>query len=153
MLPTLEIIKKLAKQKGISLNELENQLGYSKNSLYSLRTQNASTERLHELANYFNVSIDYLLGRTDIPEINKGTYLSGDNNTINGNLSGDVSGNITINNTTNNPVPVTLKNTDDIFESQKDDFLVQKELLEAQKELLKIQREILAELKKSNKNK
>lgn len=29
------------------------------------------TETLIILANYYNVSIDYIVGRTDIPEINK----------------------------------------------------------------------------------
>ena len=44
-------------------------MGYSKNTLYSLKRQKVSSERLQEIADYFNVSTDYLLGRTDNPKI------------------------------------------------------------------------------------
>ena len=33
-----------------------------------------SGETLYKIAEYFNVSIDYLLGRTDIKEVNTGQY-------------------------------------------------------------------------------
>ncbi|PZO95417.1 MAG: XRE family transcriptional regulator [Streptococcus pyogenes] len=69
MFLTFERIKELAKKQGLSLNALEEKLGYSKNTLYSLKKQKASTERMQEIADYFNVSLDYLLGRTDNPKI------------------------------------------------------------------------------------
>lgn len=62
---TFERIKELAKQQGKSLNKIEEELGYGKNVLYRLKDSNPSTERLEELANYFDVSVDYLLGRTE----------------------------------------------------------------------------------------
>ncbi|MGY3766806.1 helix-turn-helix domain-containing protein [Vagococcus vulneris] len=62
---TFERIKELAKKQGKSLNKVEDELGYGKNVLYRLKNTNPSSERLEELADYFNVSVDYLLGRTD----------------------------------------------------------------------------------------
>ncbi|HEM4284108.1 TPA: helix-turn-helix transcriptional regulator [Streptococcus suis] len=69
MFSTFEIVKELCKKHGISLNALEEKLGYSRNALYKLKTQKPSAERLQEIADYFNVSTDYLLGRTDNPRI------------------------------------------------------------------------------------
>ena len=69
MFPTFEKVRELARKKGLSLNQVEEKLGYSKNTLYSLKRQKVSSERLQEIADYFNVSTDYLLGRTDNPTI------------------------------------------------------------------------------------
>lgn len=69
MFLTFERIKELSNKQGLSLNALEEKLGYSKNTLYSLKKQRASTERMQEIADYFGVSMDYLLGRTDNPAI------------------------------------------------------------------------------------
>lgn len=69
MFSTFEIVKELCKKQGISLNVLEEKLGLGKNSLYGLKRNQPSADRLQEIADYFNVSIDYLLGRTDNPKI------------------------------------------------------------------------------------
>ena len=69
MFPTFEKVRELARKKGLSLNQDEEKLGYSKNTLYSLKRQKVSSERLQQIADYFNVSTDYLLGRTDNPAI------------------------------------------------------------------------------------
>ena len=69
MFPTFEKIKELCKQRGITLTQLEETLGYSRNTLYKLKTQKPNAERIAEIADYFNVSTDYLLGRTDNPKI------------------------------------------------------------------------------------
>lgn len=69
MFLTFERIKELAKKRGLSLNQVEEKLGYSKNTLYSLKRQKVSSDRLQEIADYFGVSTDYLLGRTDNPTI------------------------------------------------------------------------------------
>ena len=71
MVPTFEKVRELARKKGLSLNQVEEKLGYSKNTLYSLKRQKVSSERLQEIADYFNVSTDYLLGRTENPHIAK----------------------------------------------------------------------------------
>ena len=69
MFLTFERLKELAKKQGLSLNALEEKLGYSRNTLYSLKRQKASAERMQEIADFFNVSLDYLLGRTDNPNV------------------------------------------------------------------------------------
>lgn len=66
---TFERIKSLCKSRKISINDLENALGYSKNTLYRLKTQTPGADKLEAIADYFNVSTDYLLGRTDIKEL------------------------------------------------------------------------------------
>ncbi|WP_375708933.1 helix-turn-helix transcriptional regulator [Streptococcus dysgalactiae] len=71
MFPVFEKVKELAKKHGISLNTLEDNLGYGRNSLYSLKNKKPNAERLQEIADYFQVSTDYLLGRTDNPAIAK----------------------------------------------------------------------------------
>lgn len=62
---TFEIVKKLCEEQKISINDLEKSLGYSKNTLYRLKTQKPGADKLQAIADYFDVSTDYLLGRTD----------------------------------------------------------------------------------------
>lgn len=69
MFSTFEIVKDLCEKQGISLNILEDKLKLGKNSLYGLKRNQPSAERLQQIADYFQVSTDYLLGRTDNPRI------------------------------------------------------------------------------------
>ena len=69
MFSTLEKIKELALKRGISLQKVAEDLGYSINYLYTLKEKTPKSDRLQEIADYFNVSTDYLLGRTDNPKI------------------------------------------------------------------------------------
>ena len=69
MFSTLEKIKELAQKRGISLQKVAEDLGYSINYLYTLKEKTPKSDRLQEIADYFNVSTDYLLGRTDNPAI------------------------------------------------------------------------------------
>lgn len=71
MFSAYEKIKELAEKQGISLNKLEANLGYSRNTIYNMRKSTPNSERISEIADYFNVSTDYLLGRTDNPNIAK----------------------------------------------------------------------------------
>lgn len=48
---------------------LEEKLGLSRNSIYTIKNKKPSAERLQLIADYFHVSTDYLLGRTDNPKI------------------------------------------------------------------------------------
>ncbi|HEK9269381.1 TPA: helix-turn-helix transcriptional regulator, partial [Streptococcus equi subsp. equi] len=66
---TFEKIKELCKSRGISIAKLEENLGLSKNAIYAIKRNQPSAERLQEIADYFHVSTDYLLGRTDNPKI------------------------------------------------------------------------------------
>lgn len=75
MFSTFEIVKDLCEKQGISLNTLEDKLKLGKNSLYGLKRNQPSAERLQQIADYFNVSTDYLLGRTDNPVIARDTVI------------------------------------------------------------------------------
>lgn len=69
MFSLFEKIKELCQKRGISINSLEETLGYSRNTIYSMKSKKPNAERLQEIADYFNVSTDYLLGRTGNPAI------------------------------------------------------------------------------------
>ena len=60
-----ERIQELAKKKDKNLKEISLELGYSKNYLYTLKTKEPAADKLRVLADYFNVSVDYLLGREE----------------------------------------------------------------------------------------
>ena len=77
MFSTLEKIKELAQKQGISLQKVAEDLGYSINYLYTLKEKTPKSDRLQEIADYFNVSTDYLLGRTDNPTIAKDETIAG----------------------------------------------------------------------------
>lgn len=82
MFSTFEIVKDLCEKQGISLNALEEKLELGKNSLYGLKRNQPSAERLQQIADYFNVSTDYLLGRTDNPNIAKDTVTTPDGRVV-----------------------------------------------------------------------
>ncbi|MEI4393541.1 helix-turn-helix transcriptional regulator [Streptococcus anginosus] len=69
MFSLFEKIKELCQKRGISINSLEETLGYSRNTIYSMKSKKPNAERLQQIADYFSVSTDYLLGRTDNPAI------------------------------------------------------------------------------------
>lgn len=66
---TYERIKELAKERKISIRQLEINFGYSNGYIGSWKRQTPNSVELARLADYFNVSVDYLLGRTDNPNI------------------------------------------------------------------------------------
>lgn len=63
----LSRIKELRAEQKLSLRELASQLGISYTSLgkYERNEQQPSFETIEKIADYFNVSVDYLLGRSD----------------------------------------------------------------------------------------
>ncbi|WBX80160.1 helix-turn-helix transcriptional regulator [Virgibacillus salarius] len=58
-------LKKLCDEQGISVNKLEENIGLGKNTLYSWKKKIPTGSNLTRVADYFDVSVDYLLGRTD----------------------------------------------------------------------------------------
>ncbi len=60
-------LKELRKEKGISQLKLAMDLSMNQNSIsrYETEERQADYETLIKIADYFNVSIDYLLGRTE----------------------------------------------------------------------------------------
>lgn len=57
-------IKDLASAKHFSLAQIERDLKLSNGSISSWKTSNPSSDKLKKVADYFNVTTDYLLGRT-----------------------------------------------------------------------------------------
>ncbi|CAM3381797.1 XRE family transcriptional regulator [Listeria monocytogenes] len=57
-------VKKLADSQKISLKELALRLGMGENSIYRWKDKTPTTENLLKVADYFNVSLDFLLGRS-----------------------------------------------------------------------------------------
>lgn len=62
-----EILKKLRKERGLSQLELSKKMKVTQSTIASLETgrREASNELMINLANFFNVSLDYLNGLTD----------------------------------------------------------------------------------------
>lgn len=82
MTTAFERIKDLADKHRISLNDLEDKLGISRNSLYGIKKANPKSDRLQQIADYFNVSTDYLLGRTENPNIAGDTVTTPDGRVV-----------------------------------------------------------------------
>lgn len=60
---TYEIIKELAKSRSIPISELEKIVGVSNGYLVKWKTRKPNPVVLGKVADYFDVSVDYLLGR------------------------------------------------------------------------------------------
>lgn len=64
-------LKILCDKRGISINDLEERIGIGKNTLYSWKKSIPTGANLIKVADYFDVSTDYLLGRTDWAEFDR----------------------------------------------------------------------------------
>lgn len=66
-------LKELRKSKGISQLKLAMDLSMNQNTVsrYETGSHQADYETLIKIADYFDVSIDYLLGRTENPKMNR----------------------------------------------------------------------------------
>ncbi|WP_421000811.1 helix-turn-helix domain-containing protein [Carnobacterium maltaromaticum] len=60
-------IKELSAAKNMTIAELERKLDFANSSIRKWDNQSPSSIRLQKVAEYFNVSVDYLLGLTDNP--------------------------------------------------------------------------------------
>ena len=56
-----ERIKSLCKEHGISMNKLEETLGFGKGYISKLGNTTPNTAKIKLSADYFNVSVDYLM--------------------------------------------------------------------------------------------
>ncbi|MGU8065505.1 helix-turn-helix domain-containing protein [Streptococcus suis] len=107
MFVAFDKIKELADKQGISINTLEEKLGYGTNTLYRLKRSNPSSKVLKEIADYFGVSADYLLGRTDNPRI-----------------ASDEQNDPAVDNLTQQAIVMFRKETEGLSESEKERFNV-----------------------------
>lgn len=58
-------VKELAKKKGISLPALEAELGFGNSTIVKWDKSTPNAEKLNAVAQYFNVTMDYLLNGTE----------------------------------------------------------------------------------------
>ncbi|MCW2279907.1 helix-turn-helix domain-containing protein [Lactococcus lactis] len=64
-----EQIKSLAKSRNITMKDLALKLGFSENLFYTWKKTNPKAADLEKVADYFHVSVDYLLGREEKEEL------------------------------------------------------------------------------------
>ncbi|MFK4910002.1 helix-turn-helix domain-containing protein [Lactococcus petauri] len=64
---TFDRIKELAEKRGKSLPAVSADLKFSDNLFYRWKTSNPKASDLAKVADYFHVSVDYLLGRDESP--------------------------------------------------------------------------------------
>ena len=78
-----DLISKECKQKNIKISELLQDCNINHSFISDIRHKNRapSVDKISVIADYLDVSVDYLLGRTDEPQkINYGVENHGDNN-------------------------------------------------------------------------
>lgn len=61
---TFDRIKELARKKNKSVKDVAVELGFGENLFYKWKTQSPNADNIKKVADYFNVSTDYLLGHT-----------------------------------------------------------------------------------------
>lgn len=76
-----ERIKELAQKRNVSVKQVLSDIGLGFNTMSNMKTSMPKSDNLAKIADYLNCSVDYLLGRTDSPEVT-GAYINGDNNGI-----------------------------------------------------------------------
>ena len=67
-----ETIKKTCKSKNITMKEMLESCNINRNFMYDLKNNKVpSADKFEAIADCLGCSVDYLLGRTDNPEINR----------------------------------------------------------------------------------
>lgn len=61
-----ERIKDLCKKKGITVNKLETELGFGTGYISKLDKSTPNAKKIQTIADYFNVSVDYLMNGKDL---------------------------------------------------------------------------------------
>ena len=69
-------------KKKISVAELERTLGFGNGSISKWNKQSPSVDKLNKVADYFDVSVDYLLGRTNTRSKKDNSKVALDDNDI-----------------------------------------------------------------------
>lgn len=64
-------IKDLAAQRKVSLAKVERDLGFSNGIISTWKKGKASQDKIEALADYFDVTTDYLMGRTNTPQFTR----------------------------------------------------------------------------------
>lgn len=68
----IELIQNEANRRHVSVNKIFMECGIGKDFIANMKKGRIpSTDKFCDLADYLNVSVDYLLGRTNKPEVNR----------------------------------------------------------------------------------
>ncbi|HJA92098.1 MAG TPA: helix-turn-helix domain-containing protein [Candidatus Eisenbergiella merdipullorum] len=63
-----ERIRDIAKSKGFSVNRLEQELGFARSSISKFNRNTPSAEKIQQIADFLNVSVDYILNGKEVDE-------------------------------------------------------------------------------------
>ena len=66
-----ERIKLIAKSKGLTVSTVLKEVNLSRNTMANFKTSMPKADNLAKIADYLDCSIDYLMGRTDDPDLHK----------------------------------------------------------------------------------
>lgn len=58
-------VKKVAKEKGVSIYKIERELGFSNGSIYKWNENMPNADRLQKVANYLGVTASFLLDKSE----------------------------------------------------------------------------------------
>lgn len=75
-------IKLLCKKRGISVNQLEKELNIARGSLCKMNTNKPSVDRAQKIADYFNVTVEYLMNGQEVGQADKYELNDRDNKDI-----------------------------------------------------------------------
>lgn len=64
-----ERIKALAKLRGVPVRQMLSDVGLGTNTMANMKTSMPKADNLARIADYLHCSVDYLLGRTDSPDL------------------------------------------------------------------------------------
>lgn len=90
----------LIKEKGLNVSTVEKQLGFGNGSIKRFKTNSPSIDKITKISNFLNVSVDYLLGLSDNPNIQLKAVNNQSNNSITntGIIKGNNSANLIVGN-------------------------------------------------------
>lgn len=74
-----EQIRDIAKEKGYSVNKLEKELGFARSSINKFNKNRPSLDKIQQIADYLNVSVDYLMTGNDDAKKENISDISNDN--------------------------------------------------------------------------
>ena len=66
-----ERIKLIAKSKGLTVSTVLKEVNLVRNTMANFKTSMPKADNLAKIADYLDCSIDYLMGRTDDPDLHK----------------------------------------------------------------------------------
>lgn len=79
----MSIIEKVRNTTTMSVGELEKALGFGNGTIYKWETSSPTVDKIIKVADYLNVSVDYLLGRSEERNLQSHVNINGSGNNTN----------------------------------------------------------------------